>query len=888
MTSRWNPSQPSNLGLEWIDDDDPSVYVLDAATKGLGVELPLDVTESIASVATYSPTQASQCTLGFDAVALPLIPNLAATATINYPGTDTGKNTNSIRTGSAAWVTNSGSAATYAAVSPGSDDVTYLKNSNASDQAWMLFRGAAATLLSGVRIISVETHVRVRSLMTYTPSVIGYLQMSSVNYPGNRVAIPAGQYNDLVCGQWPTNPRTGLPWTLADVNNLIATGATDAFGGQFTWPAAAADNLRVSQVYLKVRYIPEDRVGYGYSNVTTNGFLAFSSKSVPNLLDAQRTFLLSGTTGWVAGNNTTLTNQADRPSGWSASYGAAQASSSAAGTISIIDTPTAVTPGKIVSCMTAVKSSLVTTHDIVFKDAFSNTLSATQVSAGQAGTGGGTWEMRKGRAYIVPPGAVTAQIQISATATAGSQTFRVTGVVLSLDYVAHAIADIYTIATAPPAGGAEVSAFYKYTSSSRHRFTLRRINGLGTVSIPVIPAGSSIIGNPIDASGAISLLADASGALLGDSPQTFTSPLILSQTGVAIIDSFTRADSASSLGNTDTGQTWTPTVGTWGISSNQAYLPTSGAATNFAVLDLGSGSQVVQFTLAGTPVDGMGITFRFQDSSNYWQVFRSSSFGTWNIYKTISGTPTFVSNTGTTDTNAGAIVRVETNGTTINVYVDGNLGANITDSALQTATKVGILGASTVAGTSARWDNFSAAVGPATLSTDSQPYAQRISGFVDVSNTVTQQITAVAGTWSILRLVVSEAVDPASAGPLFIKLKKVSDNSQVGSTVTINPYDLSVPRQSAQSVVATFSSAPTTTAIQYYYEFTAPSCPGGQGWLVYALDDMGYPFADPLTFGAGVDKWNDPVNGGAQARRNGMILLISPPPVPQGLVATAG
>lgn len=58
--------------------------------------------------------------------------------------------------------------------------------------------------------------------------------------------------------------------------------------------------------------------------------------------------------------------------------------------------------------------------------------------------------------------------------------------------------------------------------------------------------------------------------------------------GYIVFDSFTRADSAVSLGTAETGHAWTALAGTWGISSNQARLVTDSAANNnAAVVDSG-------------------------------------------------------------------------------------------------------------------------------------------------------------------------------------------------------------------------------------------------------------------------------------------------------------
>ena len=78
------------------------------------------------------------------------------------------------------------------------------------------------------------------------------------------------------------------------------------------------DTIRISSVYLKIRWQPEDRCGYAYGDVDATGWHAWDSKSVPNLLPAQDANLDVLTGGadvgtWVADSNTTLTNDGVTP-----------------------------------------------------------------------------------------------------------------------------------------------------------------------------------------------------------------------------------------------------------------------------------------------------------------------------------------------------------------------------------------------------------------------------------------------------------------------------------------------------------------------------------------------------------------------------------------------
>lgn len=85
--------------------------------------------------------------------------------------------------------------------------------------------------------------------------------------------------------------------------------------------------------------------------------------------------------------------------------------------------------------------------------------------------------------------------------------------------------------------------------------------------------------------------------------------------GLIIRDSFTRADSAATLGSTETGQAWQTPGGTWGISSNQAYVAVSPSSLDYALVEAGTPNVSVQVKIAasgGSP----GICLRYISNSN--------------------------------------------------------------------------------------------------------------------------------------------------------------------------------------------------------------------------------------------------------------------------------
>ena len=85
-------------------------------------------------------------------------------------------------------------------------------------------------------------------------------------------------------------------------------------------------------------------------------------------------------------------------------------------------------------------------------------------------------------------------------------------------------------------------------------------------------------------------------------------------------DTFTRADSALTLGSAETGQAWTPVSGTWGISSNRAYN-VSDTSGQIATIPGGAADGIVDCTLRG---DMTGAAYsipqviaRYNDANNF-------------------------------------------------------------------------------------------------------------------------------------------------------------------------------------------------------------------------------------------------------------------------------
>lgn len=165
---------------------------------------------------------------------------------------------------------------------------------------------------------------------------------------------------------------------------------------------------------------------------------------------------------------------------------------------------------------------------------------------------------------------------------------------------------------------------------------------------------------------------------------------------VQVSDTFTRADSAVTPGNTETGQAWVMPSGTWGISSNRLYN-VDGSGERWIYVE----SRLMDCTIkAEMPVSGDGgIWFRTDGSPSSGWFFNRSGVG-YELYKIGSGLQGSYATTAlTTD-----IMKVELLINNIKCYVNDTLAIEVNDSAFNANSKHGFRLNNSVAG---RFDNFS-------------------------------------------------------------------------------------------------------------------------------------------------------------------------------------
>ena len=178
----------------------------------------------------------------------------------------------------------------------------------------------------------------------------------------------------------------------------------------------------------------------------------------------------------------------------------------------------------------------------------------------------------------------------------------------------------------------------------------------------------------------------------------------------AITDTFTRADSATSLGTTETGQAWEIVGGTWGVTNGTMYKSVGGASTRaHAVVDWGSAdmSVTVQIPSRGTAAGYPCLVGRFVDEGNGYFVQLNPSPGT--LARRVGGVNTVViSNLGTTvaGDSMKLSIREQGGGTVLTVYRNGTQVSTYTDTAVgrPAGTRAGVFSYGVYV--DARFDNF--------------------------------------------------------------------------------------------------------------------------------------------------------------------------------------
>lgn len=173
-----------------------------------------------------------------------------------------------------------------------------------------------------------------------------------------------------------------------------------------------------------------------------------------------------------------------------------------------------------------------------------------------------------------------------------------------------------------------------------------------------------------------------------------------------VIDSFNRADNATSLGVTDSGQTWQTDASVWGIVGNRASMISGSNGRAFVETARSDGAVQATLAVLGAGASHARLLFRGTGDTNFWFVqhrLNSGVPGKYQLYKSVNGGLSQVGTDSVADGAAGDVVKVVLSGNNIEVRVNGAVVISATDAFNASGKFHGF--AAVAAGP--RWDDFS-------------------------------------------------------------------------------------------------------------------------------------------------------------------------------------
>lgn len=229
---------------------------------------------------------------GTPAFAVDYVTELApATTTTIY--TNKTETTGEVSTG---WQDQAGGTVEVADVSDPYNDASYVRNTSAQSRTGQLpikFRGNDAGALTGRRVLRVRigATVQLRRVTDNAQTVLiaGGFTINAVDYYAPARSVAKTQANsfqridDLATFYF--NPETGLPWTAAEIDDVLDTADADTYNFYVQGKLAAA-GFRLSAYWVEVVHCAENRVGYhhqtqaprlGWQEMPGSGTLAGTS-----------------------------------------------------------------------------------------------------------------------------------------------------------------------------------------------------------------------------------------------------------------------------------------------------------------------------------------------------------------------------------------------------------------------------------------------------------------------------------------------------------------------------------------------------------------------------------------------------------------------------------
>ena len=258
----FNPNVPTVLGSEFLPSRS-SLLRLDSGVYGVATRFRSPGTPTISHL--HVPVES---VVGNPGLALEIVSTLTPTISYTdyYPGTDTGATVT-------GWTDQSAGAANYSEVDDRAD-TDYHQNTAALAQGRALnndHRGNDSGALSGKRVLRLDVgaliHLRtgVSGNGTTVP-VMGRVTIDGTAYTSPAVNRSATATPTVVetLGSWERNPSTGLPWTVAEADDIIDAADADTFGVRVGGKLAAG-GFRLAGKWLRIWYCTENRVGYYYA-----------------------------------------------------------------------------------------------------------------------------------------------------------------------------------------------------------------------------------------------------------------------------------------------------------------------------------------------------------------------------------------------------------------------------------------------------------------------------------------------------------------------------------------------------------------------------------------------------------------------------------------------
>jgi len=170
-------------------------------------------------------------------------------------------------------------------------------------------------------------------------------------------------------------------------------------------------------------------------------------------------------------------------------------------------------------------------------------------------------------------------------------------------------------------------------------------------------------------------------------------------TDTVLTDTFTRADSAGSIGGV-----WSGDTTRFGIFDNKAYSTATGPSNVWQ--DTTVTDHEISVDVAGAINNGQLLIVRFVDALNYIRMTPQPGFSTWAIQKVVAGTITFVGNIGFAGFTGTITLRAVGNQIGARFGTSGAFSTyTVADAILQTGTKAGLRWNTAVHTTSLTYDN---------------------------------------------------------------------------------------------------------------------------------------------------------------------------------------